>query len=196
MLFFVIGISLPVSAQIAHDTMRGTGQSFENWHNRTKDVDAPGSAYLSLDLGASRDNGEYIRLHANLGNMGGFTLFGGIGKDWLFGDEDSEKLLWHAGVGYYLYFEDEQSFYNAHQFEFNVLYGKSAVANDDAVRAELGYIFFPGFASNRLGFRLNGGCGYALDSEKTTWDVGIGIRLKIFTNGQTKPKYKRSYYDY
>ena len=58
-----------------------------------------GVPYLGLDLGASVFYGEFARLIFATGNVSGFYLYGGVGRDIIFDRKNSDRLLWHAGAG-------------------------------------------------------------------------------------------------
>lgn len=199
-----LSFTISASAQSFGDRMadgmsRKTYDIFDNAYNRYRGVDEAGSSYLSLGAGLSRMYGEYVRLHANMGGKVGFTLYGGVGKDWLFKSENWEKLLWHAGVGMYIYEDWNDSHFNASQFDFGITYSENALISGGVLSADLGFVFFPGFAYNRIGFRAAGGCGLAFDGgSHFYWEYSIGIRVKLFTNGSTKPKIKKTHsiYDY
>lgn len=210
-------------SQMGVTATQTAGDAMQKMYQVYRGVPAAGASYLALEVGASIAHGEYVRLHANIGQKSGFTVFGGVGADWLFkgknsfewrtnesGEYRKYRLLWHAGLGYSYYHEEEFGHYNCHQMMFNILYGNVARIDGGALLAEVGYIFWPGFANNRLGFRFSAGYGMAVKSDyinddkiHSVWDVCLGVRFKLFTNGQTKPKYtyqnnyqNNGYYNY
>ena len=138
-----------------------------------------------LALGISRVYGEFARLKLCLGGAGGFTLYGGIGKDLLFNSENSDVTAWHAGIGWYLSSDENKD------FTIGLCYSETPVVDRGALMADLSYSYF--FGSKML-FGIFGGGGIGLgkikdmtvDEEGNTkggkflWDLNIGIAIRLW----------------
>lgn len=145
-----------------------------------------GYPYLGLDLGISRMYGEFARLHCCLGGNYGLQFYGGIGKDWVFNGENKDKMLWHAGMGWYGVFGDDEN----HQLNLGIAFSETAVIEGGAMSFDIGYRCFLG-ETKRFGIFGGTGFGYgnifnymksetpSIESLKGIWDIHIGICIKI-----------------
>lgn len=61
---------------------------------------------LHAAVGLSKGFGEFVRIRLA---AGGFQIYGGVGKDWLFNGDNKDKFLWHAGLGGYASLGDDNS---------------------------------------------------------------------------------------
>ena len=88
-----------------------------------------GVPYLGLDLGASVFYGEFARLIFATGNVSGFYLYGGVGRDILFDRVNSDRLLWHAGAGMRYSFDRDH-------VSMGVVYGENPLCYNQGVLLE------------------------------------------------------------
>ncbi len=135
---------------------------------------------LSFNIGASRVYGEFARLKTCLGGAGGYTLYGGVGKDWLFKGANSDKLSWHVGVGYYGVFGYNQN----QEFDWGVTISETPVCEGYALDMDLVYTYY--FSrSKRFGFFVGAGFGGgnlegSTDDFEFLWDIQVGLSVKLF----------------
>lgn len=139
---------------------------------------------VQLQLGASRLYGEFARLKWCAGGEGGFALYGGVGKDWLFDGEFKDKILWHGAMGYYGAFNENAD------FTIGVSYAQTAQFEDPILGLDGTFSFYFG-SSTRFGFFVGGGAGMTSpfgyitgddpDDVRFTWDANIGIAVKLWT---------------
>ncbi len=66
-----------------------------------RSLNESGGAYpgLHAGIGISKAFGEFLRVRLA---AGGFQIYTGIGKDWIFNGDNKKKFLWHAGLGGYM----------------------------------------------------------------------------------------------
>lgn len=137
-----------------------------------------GVPFLAIQAGASLQFGEFGRIRANFPGMSGFTLLGGIGKEWIFNHDYNNKTLWHAGGGYY--FSDGPDFVG----NLEILAVNSPSISDIGIllNGELNFFFDK---PKRLGAFVGFGVGFGeldRDNPKTLWEFSIGVTYKIFRN--------------
>lgn len=146
-----------------------------------------GEAYpgLSLVAGMSRGYGEFARLRLC---HSGCQLYAGIGKDWLMDGENKDRLLWHAGIGFYFglggdYDDPSMDVAAGLTFAENAMYKKSSLT------ADLSYTYWIG-PWKRVGFTagFSLGCGDFLELFNTddvdadprfAWGFELGIVLRL-----------------
>lgn len=151
--------------------------------DRVSDIDVNGYPYGALSVGMSRFYGEFVRFSAKFGGMGGFNMFGGVGKDWIFGLENSDKMAWHIGIGAYISFGGNWADECNQAVTLNVAIGETPLVVNKALACELTYEYFFG---NRQRVGLFGGLGFTLGNFKATdpvidWDFQVGIAFKLWT---------------
>lgn len=148
---------------------------------------AVGYPNLTLNLGASRMYGEFARLKACLGGAGGFILYGGVGKDWIFNSDNKDKLSWHGGLGYYGIWGDDDE----QEFNLGVTFSETPVCPGYALSMDLSYNYYFG---NSTRFGVFGGLGLGVGNLKEAfkteegekfggkfvWDITLGIAIKLF----------------
>lgn len=148
---------------------------------------AVGYPNLTLNLGASRMYGEFARLKACLGNAGGFILYGGVGKDWIFNSDNKDKLSWHGGLGYYGIWGDDDE----QEFNMGITFSETSVCSGYALSLDLLYNYYFG---NSTRFGVFGGLGLGVGNLKEAfkteegekfggkfvWDITLGIAIKLF----------------
>ncbi len=145
-------------------------------------IDVDGYPYGAISVGMSRFYGEFARFSMKFGGMSGFNMFGGVGKDWVFGLENSDKLAWHVGIGAYISFGGWRDEHNQ-AVTLNVAIGETPVVVNKAMACEVTYEYFFG-DSRRVG--VFGGLGFSLGDFEATdpvigWDFQIGVAVKLWT---------------
>ena len=134
-----------------------------------------GVPYLGLDLGASVFYGEFARLIFATGNVSGFYLYGGVGRDILFDRINSDKLLWHAGAGMRYSFDRDH-------VSMGVVYGENPLCYNQGVLLEFVWHRYFG-NSRRIGMFAGGGVGlgdFGANEPAFVWDAQIGISVKLW----------------
>ena len=134
-----------------------------------------GVPYLGLDLGASVFYGEFARLIFATGNVSGFYLYGGVGRDILFDRVNSDRLLWHAGAGMRYSFDRDH-------VSMGVVYGENPLCYNQGVLLEfVWHRYFGNF--RRIGMFAGGGVGlgdFGANEPAFVWDAQIGISVKLW----------------
>lgn len=141
------------------------------------DVESRYYPYLAANVGVSRFGGQYVRIKTCLGGAGGFTLLGGVGKEWIFSRRNDESLMWHCGIGYYMA-DDAGS-----EFGLNILFGETPVCPGKGLLLELSYGYFFGY-SQRFGIYGTlgiGGGSFNAKKKKFIFDYGIGVAVKMWS---------------
>ena len=134
-----------------------------------------GVPYLGLDLGASVFYGEFARLIFATGNVSGFYLYGGVGRDILFDRVNSDRLLWHAGAGMRYSFDRDH-------VSMGVVYGENPLCYNQGVLLEFVWHRYFG-NSRRIGMFAGGGVGlgdFGANEPAFVWDAQIGISIKLW----------------
>lgn len=134
-----------------------------------------GVPYLGLDLGASVFYGEFARLIFATGNVSGFYLYGGVGRDILFDRMNSDRLLWHAGAGMRYSFDRDH-------VSMGVVYGENPLCYNQGVLLEFVWHRYFG-NSRRIGMFAGGGVGlgdFGANEPAFVWDAQIGISVKLW----------------
>ena len=134
-----------------------------------------GVPYLGLDLGASVFYGEFARLIFATGNVSGFYLYGGVGRDILFDRVNSDRLLWHAGAGMRYSFDRDH-------VSMGVVYGVNPLCYNQGVLLEFVWHRYFG-NSRRIGMFAGGGVGlgdFGANEPAFVWDAQIGISVKLW----------------
>ena len=134
-----------------------------------------GVPYLGLDLGASVFYGEFARLIFATGNVSGFYLYGGVGRDILFDRVNSDRLLWHAGAGMRYSFDRDH-------VSMGVVYGENPLCYNQGVLLEFVWHRYFG-NSRRIGMFAGGGVGlgdFGANEPAFVWDAQIGISVKLW----------------
>lgn len=174
--------------RVVESTMTNIGDHMSSMANEGIMIPAAGYPNLTLNLGLSRMYGEFARLKACLGDAGGYLLYGGVGKDWIFNGKNKEKLAWHVGVGYYGVwgYDDEQ------EFNLGITFSETPVCPGYALSMDLLYNYYFG-RSTRFG--LFGGLGLGVGDlrsvftstgnefgGKFVWEVTLGIAVKLLAD--------------
>ncbi|HIR82938.1 MAG TPA: hypothetical protein IAC98_04015 [Candidatus Cryptobacteroides pullicola] len=134
-----------------------------------------GVPYLGLDLGASVFYGEFARLIFATGNVSGFYLYGGVGRDIIFDRKNSDRLLWHAGAGMRYSFDRDH-------VSMGVVYGENPLCYNQGVLLEFVWHRYFG-NSRRIGMFAGGGVGlgdFGANEPAFVWDAQIGISIKLW----------------
>ena len=134
-----------------------------------------GVPYLGLDLGASVFYGEFARLIFATGNVSGFYLYGGVGRDILFDRMNSDRLLWHVGAGMRYSFDRDH-------VSMGVVYGENPLCYNQGVLLEFVWHRYFG-NSRRIGMFAGGGVGlgdFGANEPAFVWDAQIGISIKLW----------------
>ena len=146
-----------------------------------------GEAYpgLSLVTGISRGYGEFARLRMC---HSGCQLYAGIGKDWLMDGDNKDRLLWHAGIGFYFGLGgdyDDPSM----DVALGLTYAENAMYKKSSLTADLSYTYWIG-PWKRVGFTggLSLGCGdfrelFNTDNVEAdpcfAWGFEVGIVFRL-----------------
>ena len=146
-------------------------------------IHVPDPAYpnFTIQAGMSRVHGEFIRGKACLGGVGGFVLYGGVGRDWIFNPgnsdyigPDAKSLAWHAGLGYY---------FGGDNGEFNLLmdYSQTPLVSNGSLNFLLDGTWYFGVNGHLGAF---GGLGFSLGNMKAKnptanfiFEIGLAYRL-------------------
>lgn len=179
--FFLIAAgSQPSSAQILEEA---TSKSMQHGMERIGEqvgryshIQRDGIPFLGIYAGASLVKGENLALRVNFPGATGFTLSGGIGKDYLFNRPYKDKMTWFAGLGYY--FSESDSWV----VNMDLMAVKSAQISDVGILIQAEYEYFiPPY--RRFGVTADFGIGFGefdRDKPKTLWEFGIGVAFKLF----------------
>lgn len=135
-------------------------------------VPMDGYPNLQVRAGASFSMAEYASLKAELGEMGGYVLAGGIGKS-LF-DKDENGKSWYAAVGYYA---GDEMF----NITFNIALLSSHITNSLGLVGELEFSYFFEEVS-RLGLYADLQFGVSITSERFLFNAGVGVAWKLFSD--------------
>ena len=159
------------------------GRGYAEAARRRAQIPMDGYPNFQLQFGASRLYGEFARLKFCGGGEGGFAIYGGIGKDYLFKGEYDDRLLWHAAVGYYGTLGENSD------FTLGVSYAQTPQLYDKVMGLDGTFSFYFG-NSTRFGVFIGGGAGVTSpfgyitgndpDDVELTWDVNVGIAIKIW----------------
>ena len=198
---------------IGQSTMETMGDVYSNIGNqigRYTGYEAEGYPNLQLQGGFSRAYGEFARLKWCLGGRTGYVLQGGVGKDFFFNMRNSDRVSWHAGMGYYI---SEEGCFDT---TFGLNYAETPVTEGGSLNFDLYYTYF--FNRGRFcmcrqryghdrwpfGIFFGGSLGIGnlsnLDNDgkcKFVWDLQIGITYALTRHhSQTYYKCKQAYEEY
>lgn len=180
MLYAGLVLTMLRAQNIPHRAATGAMQDMmDNMGNQVPmymDMAVDGVPFLAIQGGASLQFGEFARLRASFPGMTGFTLMGGIGKEMIFKRDYRDKLLWHAGIGYY--WSDNPTWMASGE----IVAAKTPSISDVGlmVNCELNW-FFEKY--RRLGAFVGFGVGLGeldRDDPKALWELSIGLTFKIF----------------
>lgn len=143
---------------------------------------------IQIAIGASRAYGEFVRFKWCNGGLGGFVLYGGVGKDWLFNGHNKKKLSWHAAIGYFLTFG-----YDTNQdLSIASCYAETPVIAGGTLNLDITYSYFFG-DNKRFGLFCGGAIGVGNVKEalkersenekfpgKPVWDLHFGFAVKLW----------------
>lgn len=142
-----------------------------------------GGAYpgLHANMGLSKGFGEFLRLRLA---AGGFQVYGGIGKDWMFNGINKDKFLWHAGFGGYLSLGPDFSRWGDVSFGLSV--AENAAWENLSLTLDVGFNYWFG-RWKRIGVFTGAGIGWGdikdLGKEghhtKTAWNLEAGISFRL-----------------
>jgi len=141
---FISCVSIKVYAQdwkeqIGQSSMETLGETYSHIGGqigRYSKLEAEGYPNLQLQGGFSRAYGEFARLKWCIGGAMGYVLQGGVGKDLFFNMRNSDKLSWHAGMGYYI--SQEGCF----DTTFGLNYAETPVTEGGSLNFDLYYTYF------------------------------------------------------
>lgn len=170
-------------------TVEDVSTKFGNMAQKLIDYDTEGYPNIMIKLGWSTLWGEYARVKTCIGGMGGFILYGGIGKNLLAKDNDDpyswedlsykKRMTWHAGLGYYISPDED----GMSDISMGITFGKTCKYDQSVLTGDLTYSYFFG---NKTIFGVHGGAGAGLvmdfDSEelKFAWNLELGIAIKLW----------------
>lgn len=182
---YYVGGSKSVGETIGSSAAEAGGSAISSFFNVAEGgtgIDVDGYPYGAISVGMSRFYGEFARFSVKFGGMSGFNMFGGVGKNWVFGLENSDKLAWHVGIGAYISFGGWRDEHNQ-AVTLNVAIGETPVVVNKAMACEVTYEYFFG-DSRRVG--VFGGLGFSLGDFEATdpvigWDFQIGVAVKLWT---------------
>lgn len=177
----------PSVQQKAVETTLGVAQHFGNSAIGLSGISADGYPNFQVAAGLSRTYGEFARLKVHIGGAGGFVLYGGVGKDWIFNGENKDKLSWHAAIGYFMALG-----YDTNQdLTLGICYAETPVIKGGTLNLDLTYSYFFG---DKMRFGVFGGGAIGVgnvkevmestESEKfpgkIVWDLHLGIAFKLW----------------
>ena len=192
LLIIISCIIVPVQAQDVEEIIAGSvaqamTERMDDIGNAVKkglSIPDPSYPNFTVQAGISRVHGEFIRGKACLGGAGGFVLYGGVGRDWIFNPKNHEYIgpegksfIWHAGMGYY---------FGGDNGEFNLMmdYAQTPMVVNGSLNFLLDGTWYFG-VNNHLG--AFGGLGFSLGNfkaEKPTvnfiFEIGLAYRLFNF----------------
>ena len=199
--------------RIGQSTIETMGNTYSNIGNKIGKYttrEAEGYPNFQLQGGLSRAYGEFARLKWCLGGATGYVLQGGIGKDFLFNMDNSDRTSWHVGMGYYI---SEQGCFDT---TFGLNYAETPVTEGGALNFDLYYTYF--FNRGRFcrcyrqyghdrwpfGIFFGGSLGIGnlkgMDKDKKgkfIWDLQVGITIALSRHhSQEYYDCKREYEDY
>ena len=183
LLYGLLVCAISVSAQVKESLHRGTSAALMNSFDKMesnvdkyKTVMVDGVPFLALQCGASICQGEFGRLRANFPGATGFTLFGGVGKEFIFNRDYKDKLTWHAGLGYYVATD------RTYCVNLDIMAVKSASISDVGILAEVEFNYFLPRCP-RIGFFSGLGVGLGelrSNDYKKLWEFNLGVAFKLF----------------
>lgn len=152
------------------------------------------------EVGATRsfrDGGAYPGLHANIGlskgfgefcrirlAAGGFQVYGGVGKDWLFNGENKDKFLWHAGFGGYFGLGEDYDRWG--DVSFGLTVAENAAWENLSLTFDVGFNYWFG-EWRRIGVFTGAGVGWGDIKDlgkrghhtKIAWNLELGIAIRL-----------------
>lgn len=134
-----------------------------------------GVPYFGVELGASVFYGEFARALFATGKNSGLYLYGGVGKDLLFDWKNSDKLLWHGGIGMRYSFDSDH-------YSVGLVYGENPQCFNRAVLIEFVWRHYFG-DSQIVGVFAGAGAGlgdFKAKEPAFVWDVQAGISIKLW----------------
>jgi len=190
LLTFISCIIVPVHAQDVGEIVVGSVaqaltermDDIGNAANKGLKIPDPSYPNITVQVGMSRVHGEFIRGKACLGGAGGFVLYGGVGRDWIFNPKnsdyigpDAKSLAWHAGAGYY---------FGGDNGEFNITmdYARTPMVENGSLNFLIDGTWYFG-VNNHLG--AFGGLGFSLgnfkaEKPKVNFIFEIGLAYRLF----------------
>lgn len=142
-----------------------------------------GGAYpgLHANVGLSKGFGEFCRIRLA---AGGFQVYGGVGKDWLFNGENKDKFLWHAGLGTYFSLGDDYNRWG--DVSFGVTVAENAAWKNLSLTCDFGFNYWIG-RWKRIGVFTGAGIGWGDIKDlgkdhhhtKTAWNLELGIACRL-----------------
>ncbi|MEG1538534.1 MAG: hypothetical protein RR383_01140 [Muribaculaceae bacterium] len=136
---------------------------------RASNIDYDGFPYLSAEAGYSMFSGVNTRLRYRGGKYGGFSIFAGIGKEFIFNPKNKDCLTWNVGLSF-----------NLENVGLNFSFGETPLSYNYGLLIDLSYEYF----FSNWGIIVNGGIGFG-DIEKsnpdTFWSLGIGVAFKLWS---------------
>ncbi len=166
-----------------NQTLDGLEQTLTRAIDVGSKIPVEGYPNFQLALGVSRAYGEFARLKWCSGGLFGFTLYGGVGKDWLFNGDNKDIMSWHAAWGIYAANGGKGDF----TFAFSV--AETPVVEGHSFGVDLTYSHF--FGNDRK-IGIFGGAGFAAgnldESYKNSnvdptfvWDIHFGVSFKLWS---------------
>ena len=183
------------------ETVGETYNSIGSKIGRYTHYEADGYPNIQAQAGISRAYGDFARLKFCMGGATGYVLQGGIGKDFFFNMDNSDKTSWHVGMGYYI---SEQGCFDT---TFGINYAETPVTEGGSLNFDLYYTYFFNrgrFCSCRrqyghdrwpYGIFFGGSLGIGRLSGdddqkgKFIWDLQIGITIAL-TRHHSKEYYE------
>lgn len=145
-------------------------------------ISVGGYPYGSLSVGTSRFYGEFARLNILLGGKSGFSIFGGVGKGWLFDGENKDKMAWHVGFGGYISWGWDSWEESTQAFRLDIGFGESPIVFNKGMVCDFVYEHFFGETQR---FGVFGGVGFSLGDFKAKdpvidWNIQAGVSVKLW----------------
>ena len=149
---------------------------------------AEGYPNILIAAGLSRAYGEFVRFKWYLGGAGGYVLYGGLGKDWIFNGVNKKHLSWHLAIGYFLVLNGDTN----QDITVGVCYAETPVLAGGTLNLDLTYSYFFG---NVKRFGVFGGGAFGVGNVKgvfkeqktnekflgkPVWDLHLGFAIKLW----------------
>lgn len=131
-------------------------------------------------VGMSKGFGEFMRLRI----VGGFQVYGGLGKDWFFNGDNKDKLLWHAGIGGYVSLGEDTSRWG--DVGFGLTVAENAAWENLSLTFDMDFTYWIG-RWRRVGVFAGGGIGWGdlknVGEEEHhssfAWNIECGLIFRI-----------------
>ncbi len=133
-------------------------------------VSGSGVPYFGVEVGYSHFCSNFVRARAALGGVGGFLLYGGLGKEGVFKKQTDGDVYWHVGMGAYT--TDGEN-----TIEAGITFGTNPMCNNTPWDADI---------NGGWGFVMDARYGYFFPDTRFGLTAGAGIGVGFPESGQAK----------